>query len=141
MPVTATPQTAPGYVALTPGAGYLKNVGPLGTDGLTQDDLDTAAAAASARIDAALSGHFDIAAWPEATPPIVARIAELLASADVLDFKHARHDPATKDPFAESLRAEAEFLLRQLRTGRLRVVGPDGAVQQRTAAAPNIGRA
>lgn len=143
MPITATPIGAGSYATLNAGAGHLKNLGPLAETasvGITQDDLDAAEAHARSMIDASLADVYDTSDWLSATPPIIGKIARLLASADVLDYKHARVDPATSSAYAASLRTEARLLLRQVRGGRLSVVGADGTVVTRLVAAPNLGR-
>ena len=143
MPITGTPQQTQSYYELTPGVGHLKNIGPLATsatEGLTAEDLETAAAYAKAAIDASLGGRYETSTWSGSTPPIISRIAELLGSAEVLDFKHARFDPASSNAYADSLRSEARFLLKEIRSGRLMVIAPGGTVQDPLTEPPNIAR-
>jgi hypothetical protein len=144
MPITGTPPAASAvYFPLVPGVGHLKNIGPLAASasgGLTSEDLHAAASYAHSAVDAALGNLYDTGGWPGATPAIIARVAELLGSAEVLDFKHARIDPGASSPYADSLRAEARFLITEIRSGRLKIITPDGTVLPRLARRPNIER-
>ena len=118
------------YNTLIPQAGYLSNVRlkASSANGLTQADLDAAEAHAASAIDAALSGMYDVSTWGGVTPAIIERIADMLASAEVLDYKYQRGDTAEGDDtnLPSVLRDDARALLEMIRNGRLAVVAASG---------------
>jgi len=127
------------YNTLVPEAGYLSNVRlkSSSANGITQGDLDAAEAHAKAVIDAALSAVYDMSAWAAETPPIIARIADMLSSAEVLDYKYQRGDTAEGDDtnLPSVLARDGRGLLDMIRRGVISVVGTDGEIQPRLAAA------
>ena len=131
------------YNTLTANAGWLKNVDLKTTpaNGVTQADLTAAENAAASRIDAELAAVYDTSGWADDTPPIIEHIAELLSSAEVLDYKYQRGDTVDGEDtnLPARLRREAETLLARLRGEGppLDVVGSDGSVQRRL---PGVGR-
>jgi len=123
------------YCTLEVARRYLKNIDALVTDptrGITQEDLTQAEADAQARIASNLASCYDTAGWAEDIPPIIATVAELLASAQVLRYRYQRDSLGGADvaEFAALLRTEAERLLADLRTGRLHVLRTGGSVQR-----------
>ena len=75
------------------GAGYLKGLPPLAAsaqDGVTQADLDAAMSVADTMIDAIFGDRYDITGWAASSPPLIAMLWEMLASARVIEFKDLR---------------------------------------------------
>jgi hypothetical protein len=125
------------YNTLVPQAGYLSNVrlkvSP--ANGVTQGDLDAGQAHAKATVDAQLSGVYDTLGWDSSTPPIIERIADMLSSAEVLEYKYQRGDTAEGDDtnLPSVLRDDAAALLAQIRRGAVSVVAAGGSVVARLA--------
>ena len=132
------------YNTLTANTGWLKNVDlkASAANGVTQADLTAAENAAAARIDGELAGVYDTSGWTASTPPIIAHVAELLSSAEVLDYKYQRGDTVDGEDtnLPARLRARVERLLNRLRGqgAPLEIVRADGSVQYRRA---QVGRA
>jgi len=121
---------AGGYKELEAGAGYLKNIDPLvddAQDGITQDDFDDAEVQARARIDAVLAPLYTVSTWTASPPPLVAVIADKLASAKILTNKFAR-DSGGNSLLAEILEKEAQEFLDMIRDGRMAVVTSAGTL-------------
>jgi len=131
------------YNTLTANVGWLKNVDlkTSAANGVTQADLTAAENAAAARIDAELAAVYDTADWADDTPPIIEHAADLISSAEVLDYKYERGDTVDGEDtnLPARLRARAERLLTRLRGQgpALDVVLSDGTVQHRL---PGVGR-
>jgi len=126
------------YKTLQANVGYLKNVDleTEASDGITQADLTLAETSAQALIDATLAPVYDLSDWASSTPPVIADVAELLSSASVLDFKYARDASAEgSDGYAAQLRARGLDVLREVRQGRVAVVGTDGVRRMMRSAA------
>lgn len=126
------------YSILIPQVGYLSNVRLKSSpaNGVTQADLDAAQGHAKAEIDAALAAVYDVGTWEDVTPPIIGRIADMLSSSEVLDYKYQRGDTAGGSPDAsgnlpEVLSRDARALLEMIRRGAISLVGADGTVQAR----------
>jgi len=122
------------YNTLAAQGGYLSNV-RLKTDpanGVTQDDLDAARAHAKATIDSQLAPVYDVSAWEQETPPIVERIADMLSSAEVLEYKYQRGETADNEDtnLPSVLERNARSLLEMVRRGLLTVVTAGGEVQE-----------
>lgn len=124
-----------GYNTLVCEAGYLSNVRlkASAANGITQADLDAAEAHARAETDAELSMIYDTSAWEAETPAIVERIADMLSSTEVLEYKYQRGDTAGGDDtnLPAVLAREGRGLLRMIKRGLLAVVDTGGAVQTR----------
>jgi hypothetical protein len=123
------------YNTLVSQAGYLSNVRlkVSQANGVTQADLDNAQAHAKAAIDAALAVLYDASAWEAATPPIIERVADMLSSAEVLDYKYQRGDTAEGDDtnLPAVLARDGQALLAMIRRGAVSIVQADGTVQPR----------
>ena len=116
------------YKTLEAGKRYLKNLGSLVEDaqeGLTQADLDAAEASAKNAIDAALAELYDISGWASSTPPLIAEIADKLASAEVLTMKFARAVLGGSQ-LAEVLEDTANDYLERIRRHQLALVDSSG---------------
>ena len=127
------------YNTLVAEAGYLSNV-RLKTstaNGITQADLNAAQAHAKAEIDAALAPLYNVSGWETETPGIVERIADMLSSAEVLDYKYQRGDTAEGDDtnLPSVLARDARALLGMVTRGAISVVKTDGSIQPRLDAA------
>ena len=75
------------------GVGLLKGLPPLAAnaqDGITQADLDAAMNVADTMIEAIFGERYDISGWPTSSPPLIALLWEILASAKVIEFKDLR---------------------------------------------------
>jgi len=119
-----------GYKALEAGKRYLKNLDALAADaqdGITQDDLDAAEAAARNLIDAALAGLYSLAGWTDSPPPLVADIADKLASAEVLAMKFSR-DGMGPSPYIELLEDTAKRDLERIRNFETALVDSAGTL-------------
>jgi len=123
------------YNTLVPQAGYLSNVRLKASqaNGITQADLDAAEGHARATIDAVLATVYDTSAWEAEVPGIVERIADMLSSAEVLDYKYQRGDTAEGDDtnLPAVLKRDGEALLEMVRRGAVSVVTTGGEVQRR----------
>lgn len=123
------------YNTLVAEGGYLSNVRlkVSQANGVTQGDLDRAEAHAQAAIDARLSAVYDVSGWEAVTPAIIERIADMLSSAEVLDYKYQRGDTAEGDDtnLPAVLKADADALLGMLVRGALEVVSAGGGIQER----------
>jgi len=118
-----------GYKTLEAGKRYLKNVAPLSEDpqeGLTQEDLDAAEVTAKDTIDAALAGVYQTAGWSDSPPPMIADIADRLASAKALAMKFGR-DGRTAS-YIELLEDLARRDLERLRSGELALMDASGGL-------------
>lgn len=125
------------YNTLVPQAGYLSNVRLKlsSSNGIVQADLDAAQAHARATVDAALAAVYDTAGWTMVTPPMVERIADMLSSAEVLEYKYQRGDTAEGDDtnLPAVLRSDATALLAMIRRGAMALTSLDGVVLARRA--------
>lgn len=123
------------YNTLVAQCGYLSNVRLRSSpaNGITQADLSAAEAHARAEIDAALAGMYDVSFWEAETPGIVARIADMLSSAEVLNYKYQRGDTASGDDthLPVVLERDARMLLGAVAKGNISVVRTDGVIQMR----------
>ena len=82
------------------GVGYLKGLPPLAAsaqDGITQADLDTAMTTADTMIEAIFGERYDISEWQTSSPPLIALLWQILASAKVIEFKDLRLGLPTDD--------------------------------------------
>ena len=126
------------YNTLIAEAGYLSNVRLKlsQANGVTQADLYTAQAHAKAEIDAALSGAYDISMWADETPGIIERIADMLSSAEVLNYKYQRGDTADGEDtnLPSVIERDGRALMAMIAKGAISVVRTDGLVQARLAA-------
>jgi hypothetical protein len=107
------------------GARYLKGFPSAAAepqDGITQADLDAAMTAADTIVEATFGFDYDMSGWLDATPPLVAMVWELLASARAVEFKDLRLGlPGDDDDgrtAAERLERAARALLEKVLHGR-----------------------
>lgn len=125
------------YNTLVPQGGYLSNVRLKASsdNGLTQADLDAAEAHAKAVIDAELAAVYDITGWDLATPPMIERVADMLSSAEVLEYKYQRGDTAEGDDsnLPRVLKRDGAAYLDMIRRGAIALVGFGGGVLPRLA--------
>jgi hypothetical protein len=123
------------YNTLVAQAGYLSNVRLKSSpeNGITQADLSAAEAHARAEIDAALAPFYDTSAWEDETPGIIERIADMLSSAEVLNYKYQRGDTAQGDDthLPVVIERDARALLAMSAKGTISVVRTDGVIQAR----------
>jgi hypothetical protein len=123
------------YNTLVPQGGYLSNVRLKASsdNGVTQADMDAAEAHAKAVIDSRLAGVYDLSTWDEVTPPVIERVASMLSSAEVLEYKYERGDTAEGDDtnLPSVIKADALATLEQIRRGATFVVASSGAVVSR----------
>ena len=123
------------YNTLAAEAGYLSNVRlkASSANGITQGDLDSAQTHAKATIDAHLAALYDTSAWVSSTPGIIGRVADMLSSAEVLEYKYQRGDTAEGDDtnLPSVLWRDALALLEMIKRGAVSIVASDGQVQAR----------
>jgi hypothetical protein len=114
------------YNTLVAEAGYLSNVRLKSSqaNGVTQADLYTAQAHAKAEIDATLSAIYDISTWVDETPGIIDRIADMLSSAEVLNYKYQRGDTADGEDtnLPSVIERDARALLAMVAKGSISLV-------------------
>jgi hypothetical protein len=126
------------YAPLSVGVGHLKNLDALADDaqeGITQDDLDLAEAFANAEVDAAFAGTYDVSGWEAATPPMIVKVALLLGSAQVLQFKFGRSAVAASA--AEKLTKDAHALIGDIVSKKTELLdGAKEVIERRASGLP-----
>jgi hypothetical protein len=133
MAVTGTPVAGVYYNVLVAGQRYLKNIDALATDpqkGLTQEDLNAAQESAKALVDSQLAPCYDLSPWLSEVPPVIEDVAELLSSAQVLEYAYERDSQQGDAIYPKVLREQGLRMLSALKAGHLLVVKADGTVQQ-----------
>jgi len=133
MAVTGTPVAGVYYNVLEVGRRYLKNIDALATDpqkGITQEDLSAAQESAKTLIDSRLAPFYDLSGWLSETPPVIEDVAELLSSAQVLEYAYERDSQEGEAIYPKVLREQGLRLLSALKAGHLLVVKVDGTVQK-----------
>lgn len=122
------------YYTLVVERDYLKNVGPLdtvATDGhLIQADLTRAESDAFNEINSLLAADYDVSTWASSTPPIIADIANLLASANVWMMRHAADSMGVAGN-PEGLRAWALKKIEEIKGGNMQIVLASGSIQRK----------
>ena len=133
MAVTGTPVAGVYYNVLEAGRRYLKNIDALATEpqkGITEQDLNAAQESAKTLIDSRLAPFYDLSAWLSETPPVIEDVAELLSSAQVLEYAYERDSREGEAIYPKVLREQGLRLLSALKAGHLLVVKVDGSVQK-----------
>ncbi len=121
------------YFTLVVEEGYLKNFGPLSaapTEGrITQDDLDNAEQEAFDEINGFLSADYDITTWEASPPPIIARIGNLLGSANAWMMRHSADSMGTPGN-PQGLRDWALKTIESIKDGEISIVTAGGTIQR-----------
>lgn len=116
------------YYTLVVNEGHLKNFDELtgtATSGIIQADLTIAERFAFDVTNAAFASQFNVASWVANTPPLVARINDLLGSGKLISMKYSREGRGGAE-YAKTLREEAWTYINAVRERKLDLLDVNG---------------